>query len=359
MKNILSAILLLIICPIFAQNLKPHFDKEEYAELVKAFSRWGDSTAYKDIPESKKYKTTYRAKENGLVNCWEFYESEKHGVISIRGSIDQPLSWMANFNAAMIPAQGQLKLSDSLTYDYHFADNPRAGVHVGWAASCGFIINDITEKIKEKYAKGRRDFIIFGHSQGAAVAYLVTAQLKHYQQTGALPKDIQFKTYCSAAPKPGNLYFAYDYEASTQMGWSFTVVNAVDWVPELPVSIQSLEDFNNTNPFKNIHEIIKKRPLLEQPILKFVYSQLSKYNKKAVKRYQTFLGTFVSKAIGKQVHGYENPEYMHSNYYVRCGNYIILQPSDNYYTHFPDSDKSILVHHSLKAYLYLLKNLKI
>lgn len=345
--------------PFFAQNLKPGFDKKEYTELIYAFSRWQDSTCFKDIPESKKYKTVYRAKENGLANCWELYETEGHSVISIRGSINTPLSWMANFNAAMIPAQGQIKLCDTITYDYHFADNPRAGVHVGWASSCGYLIKDITSKIKEQYANGKHDFIIFGHSQGASIAFLITAQLKYYQKTGLLPKDIQFKTYCSAGSKPGNLYFAYDYEASTQMGWSFTIVNAADWVPELPVSIQSIGDFNKTNPFKDIKLRIRKRPLYQQPVLRFAYSQLTKFNKKAVRRYQTYLGTFVAKAIGSKVKGFKNPKYMDSNYYVRCGNAIILNPDEEYYTNFPDNDKTILVHHNLKAYLYLLEKLEL
>ena len=359
MKSLVFSLALLCAIPSFAQRLKPGFDKKEYAELLYAFSRWTDSTGFKDIPETKQYKTIYRAEERGLLNCWELYETEGHNVISIRGTRDKPLSWMANFHAAMIPAIGTLKLSDSLTYDYHFANNPRAGVHVGWAASCGFLVEDVTKKIREQYQKGVRDFIIFGHSQGAAISFLMTAQLKFYQTNGVLPEDIQFKTYCSAAPKPGNLYFSYDYEASTQIGWSLTVVNGADWVPELPVTIQSTEDFNLTNPFKNIHEMIKKRPLLERPIMEFVYSELTKYNRKAVKRYQTYLGKFVSKAIAKEVQGFEDPTYMHSNYYVRCGTAVILNPDAEYYTHFPDDDKKILVHHNLKAYLYLLEKLKI
>lgn len=359
MKYLFLSFAFLCMLSASAQRLKPGFDKKEYAELVYAFSRWNDSTGFKDIPETKRYKTTYRAQERGLMNCWELYETTGHNVISIRGTRDQPLSWMANFHAAMIPATGTLKLNDSLAYEYHFANSPRAGVHVGWAASCGFLIEEVAAKIKEQYGRGIRDFIIFGHSQGAAIAFLMTAQLKFYQTNGMLPEDIQFKTYCSAAPKPGNLYFSYDYEASTQMGWSLTVVNAADWVPELPVTIQSTEDFNTTNPFKGIHEMIKKRPLLERPIMEFVYSELTKYNRKAVKRYQTYLGKFVSKAIAKEIKGFEDPAYIHSNYYVRCGTAVILNPDADYYVHFPDDDKKILVHHSLKAYLHLLEKLKI
>ncbi len=90
-----------------------------------------------------------------------------------------------------------------------------------------------------------------GHSQGGAIAYLLTAHFYNLQQQGKLPADIRFKTYCSAAPKPGNLYFAYDYETTTRGGWACNVVNAADWVPETPFSVQTVSDFNTTNPFVN------------------------------------------------------------------------------------------------------------
>ncbi len=56
---------------------------------------------------------------------------------------------------------------------------------------------------------GIRNFYLLGHSQGAAINFLVTAHLRHLQKTGRIPADVRFKSYRSAAPKPGNLYFAY------------------------------------------------------------------------------------------------------------------------------------------------------
>jgi hypothetical protein len=69
--------------------------------------------------------------------------------------------------------------------------------------------------------------------------------------------------------------------------------------------------------------------------MEFVYSELTKYNHKAVKKYQTYLGHFVAKAIGHSLKGFEDPEYLHSNYYVRCGTSIILNPDAQYYQSFP------------------------
>ncbi len=122
--------------------------------------------------------------------------------------------------------------------------------------------NDIERNIKEQYANGIKDFIIAGHSQGAAVAFLLRSHLFYRTKEGALPKDIVYKTYCSAAPKPGNLYYAYDYDFINSGNWAFTVVNAADWVPETPFSIQQVTDFNALNPFSNIKKVLKKQKLL-------------------------------------------------------------------------------------------------
>jgi len=360
MKKFLLLALLTVPFVLVAQPLKPGFEKEEYKQLIRAFACWGDSTIYKGIPESTAYRTIYRSKTMGMENQWELYENHTHSVICLRGTANNKVSWMANFYAAMIPAQGQLQLNDTTRFDYHFADNPRAAVHVGWALSSCYLLKDIVPKVKEQYTKGFRAFMIFGHSQGAGLAYLITAQLRYYQKTGVIPKDIIIKTYCSAAPKPGNLYFAYDYEASTQPGWSYTVVNAADWVPEVPISIQTVSDFNTTNPFKDAKEKIKSLPFPQNKLMLFMHSQLTKYNRKALKKYKLFLGKIASRMVEKNVPGYKAPkDFYNSSNYMRCGNMIILNPDAEYYKKFPDIKDKIFQHHSLLAYLYLLDKLQI
>ena len=106
--------------------------------------------------------------------------------------------------------------------------------------------------------RGKKEFFITGHSQGGALAYLLTAHLLIMQENGIIPSDVRFKTYCSAAPKPGNLYFAYYYEKMTQQGWAYNTVNALDWVPESPFSIQTVNDFNAINPFRDAKKAMKK-----------------------------------------------------------------------------------------------------
>jgi predicted esterase len=65
----------------------------------------------------------------------------------------------------------------------------------------------ITFQLKTEINK--KESYIMGHSQGGAIAYLLTAHLLSLQKENKIPSEIVFKTYCSAAPKPGNLHFAY------------------------------------------------------------------------------------------------------------------------------------------------------
>lgn len=351
--------LLLLQLPLQAQVLKPGFDKAEYIELLKAYAGWRDSTFRRNIEPTKVYETVYHSPETGLENSWQLLRSkeEKVAVISVRGTTQSTNSWLENFYAAMVPAKGELKLTKAYTFNYNLSENPKAAVHVGWLVATGFLSQDMLPQIDSTYNAGTKDFIILGHSQGGAIAYLLTSHLNNLVKTGRLPKDIQFKTYCSAAPKPGNLYYAYEYENLTSGGWAFNVVNTADWVPETPVSIQTMEDFNTTNPFTNAESELKNRPLAQRLVLKHAFNQLTKHTRKAQKRYEQYLGNQAYKFVQKQLQEYDQPEYYNSNHYVRTGSFIILMADEAYYKRFPDNEKRVFVHHMLQPYLYLAEKL--
>jgi predicted lipase len=242
MKNTLKCLVLLLFISIGskAQSWKPGFDKQEYIELLKVNAMFGDSTFRKNVPTPSHSKFLYRSAVVGLENRWDLYlRDDNVAIISIRGTTASKESWMANFYSAMVPAIGFLQLSKTDTFRYHLADNPKAAVHIGWLISTAYLSPSIVTKIDSLYKAGIKRFIITGHSQGGAIAYLLTAHLYDLRNKNIIPKDIEFKTYCSAGPKPGNLYFAYDYEHETQGGWAFNVVNTADWVPETPVTIQT------------------------------------------------------------------------------------------------------------------------
>ena len=351
----------LVTLTVLGQQLKPGFDKNEYKELMLISAR---TTAvpsyYKDFPEPSNFKMIYQSQPIGLDNLWDLWTNDKNGaVISIRGTTEKPESWLANFYAAMVPAKGELKLNDKEVFNYQLATNPKAAVHVGWLISTAYLSKEIVPKIKELYRKGTKDFLIIGHSQGGAISFLLTSYLYNLQQLDQLPKDIRFKTYCSAAPKPGNLYYAYEYESMTQGGWGYNVVNAADWVPEMPISIQTLKDFNNVNPFTNAKEIIKKQKFPKNLVLKHILRKLDNPTKQAQKNYEKYLGEMTSKIVKQNIKDFTPPIYYSSNHYVRTGATIALLPTDEYLKKYPDDPKKLFPHHMHPQYLYLLERMSV
>lgn len=345
---------------LLSQVLKPGFDKQEYKELMYISTR---TTAvpdyYQNFPEPSDFKMVYQSQPIGLDNFWDLWVSEDNrAVISIRGTTAKPESWLANFYAAMVPAKGKLQLPDSDEFVYELASSPKAAVHVGWLLSMAYLCREMIPLIRQYYQQGIKDILIIGHSQGGAISFLLTAHLCDLQRKNELPSDIRFKTYCSAAPKPGNLHFAYEYEATTYGGWAFNVVNAADWVPETPMSIQTLNDFNDINPFINAKSAIKKQKFPKNIALKYIYNQLDKPTKKAQKKYERYLGNMTSKIIRDNIPGYTTPDFYKSNHYVRTGTTIILLPDEEYYKAYPNDPSQFFMHHPHEPYLLLLEKLK-
>lgn len=348
--------------PAAAQTtrLKPGFDKAEYQELIYMHALLYD-TAMVDrtkfiVPRPTKFKSIYSSPVMGLDNKWELWKNDGAiAAINLRGTTTNAVGWLENFYAGMVPAHGELKIDKNYTFAYNLADNPMAAVHIGWLVGTAYLAKDIVPRIDSLYKTGIRDFLIMGHSQGGALCYLMTAHFYSLQKQGLLPKDIRFKTYASAAPKVGNTYFAYEYEHAVDGGWGFNVVNSADWVPEVPFTVQTLADFNTTNPFKNIDGIIRKQKLVARIGLRHAYKGLKKPSEKAQRNYEKYLGRYAGKMVVKNLPEYQQPVYFKSSNYVRTGPTILLLADAGYYKQFPDSDKQPFVHHGLHPYLHLLE----
>ena len=361
MKNFTTIVIAIIwgitMSPVFSQTLKPYFDKEEYKELlyISAKTNTPDSVVFK-IPPPEHHKLIYRSAATELDNRWDLWVNNSNtvAVISVRGTTSKAESSLANLYAAMVPAKGELVLNTDDTFSYNLAQDKKAAVHIGWLLSMALLSKDIVPQIDSVYKSGIKDIIIIGHSQGGAISYLLTAYLHNLQEQKKLPADIQFKTYCSAAPKPGNLFFAYYYESITN-NWAFNVVNSADWVPETPISIQTLNDFNETNLFKNAESQIDKLKFPKNLILKKVYKKLDKPTKKAQQSYEKYLGEMTSKVIQKKLPNFSPPQYVNSNNYVRTSNTVTLYAHENYYKKFPKESDKFWIHHNFDAYLFLLK----
>lgn len=354
---------LLFICLQFlysflsAQTLKPGFDPKEYLNVLSiSFGKYDSIAKLKGgVPE---YKRIYRSPVKGLDNRWDLWQSSdtKTTLINIRGTIASTPSWLANIYSAMVPAKGTVQFNDSTSFSYQLATDSTATVHVGWLLSLGSIVGDMEQKIKDQYAKGVKDFILSGHSQGAGITFLVRSYLYYRTKEGALPADITYKTYCSAAPKPGNLQYVYDYDFINKGGWSFTVVNAADWVPETPYSIQKLNDINPMNPFVNIKSVLKKQKYFVRLYARGVYNKMNRSTRKAAQRYEKYLGKKVGKQVRKIWPQLKHPGFAHTMNYSRAGTPIILLPDAAYYERFPnDAGKGygIWKHHVFEAYWLL------
>ncbi len=334
----------------FSQPLRPGFDREEYLELMRISVRTANDTAYSIKYEPPRdFRSHYRSAPMALDNLWDLWTNDNgRAVISMRGTTPNADSWLENVYAVMVPAQGKLKLGKAGAFDNYLAPHPRAAVHAGWLVGMAFLANEIVPKIDSLQSAGINQFIIVGHSQGGALAYLL--QLSN---SGRLQAGMQLKTYCSAAPKPGNRHFAYGYEASIQAGWAFNMVNAADWVPEVPFSIRTINDFNPTNLLVNASKIIKKQPFAERMAMKHVYKKLDKPTRKAQANYEKYPGAITEKMVVSKIEGLEVPEYAHTDNYVRTGTTIVLTPDGTYYSTFKDDPANIFVHHYHDAYMQL------
>jgi hypothetical protein len=352
--KICTIFFLLSLSPVFAQPLVPGFNKQEYISLIRISAAQAGMLHDEEEADSSTYSKNYQSPELGLLNQWELWTNHNGvAVISIRGTVRDYISWLENFYAAMVPAKGSLQLEKNYRFDYNLAGDSKAAVHTGWLIGTGMLVRDMLPKIDSLYHSGIKNLLIMGHSQGGAIAYLLTSHLYSLRNEGKIPSDIVIKTYCSAAPKPGNLYYAYAYEAMTE-GWAFNVVNAADWVPEMPVSVQTTTDYNYINPFFHAADIINSQTLVKRIILKRALRKLSDPQRKSQEEYLHYLGDEIYTLVKRALPEYEKPVYFKSINYVRTGKTIVLLPDEAYYSVFPDDLQHLFRHHLFEPYLFLI-----
>jgi pimeloyl-ACP methyl ester carboxylesterase len=347
-----------LVIELRAQGLKHGFNPEEYLELMKVSARFAQDTAYlSSVPTPKFFDKVYDSPEMGLKNKWQLWidQDSNTALVSIRGTAGDPSSWLENFYSAMVPAKGELRLASDFRFDYQLATNPRAAVHVGWLLATAFIARDLEPRLDSIYRAGTKNLLIIGHSQGGGIGYLLTAHLWMLRKQGKIPTDWTIKTYCSAAPKPGNLFFAMDYENLTQDGWAYNVVNSSDWVPQTPFSIQTIKDFNAVNPFTDVEKILKKQKFPQRLLFRHVYNKLDKPTRKASRNFEKYLGDKATGIVQKYLPEFEKPTFAGTMDYSRAGNTISLTPDEAYLEKYPDDPQKIFMHHFHLPYMELVQ----
>lgn len=356
MPRVLVALLFFISQALLSQNtLKPVFDASEFLDVLHLeWAHQDSSSRYKPAIMPTRYKRVHRSPEVGLNNKFDFWLREDSiGVICLRYTVGGT-SWLENFYSGMIKAEGSLGVNDSTIFNYKFSKDAKALVHHGWAIGISYLAPLVTQTINEYYKKGVKEFIIVGHSQGAALSFLMRSYLQ-YAPDSIVPKDITYKIYASAAPKPGNLFYSYDFDFITRNGWAYRIVNTYDWVPETPFSIQTIGDLHPTNPFAKRKELMNRR--VNNPIVRWYVNHAIKdmegAAQKTNRKYKKYLSKRMGRFINKSLAQYQCPKIEESNFYMPTGSPIILQPDSSYDEKFKFDGKNVFLHHMFEPYIYL------
>lgn len=358
MKKIILLILSCIILKfnVQAQKFDAGFEAAEYADLLHFYFKGFSDTGFAKLKNgvlNYKYEHLFISPEVGLKNKCEMYlRNDKTAILNLRGTVAKPESWLANFFSVMIPAKGNLSINDTTNFEYTVAENDNAYVHAGWMISMAHLATYFNQCIDSLIAKGVNNFIITGHSQGGALSFLTTSYL-HYKYKQKFPL-VRFKTYASAAPKPGNLFYAYDFDFITSNGFGFRVINTEDWVPESPLTVQTIQDINEANPIKDAKKILKGQQFFVRLYLNSIYNKMDNASTKTMKRYKKYLGTKLYSFVKKSLPQIQIPKLINSSNYMTAGSPIILKPNAAYKEKFAFTGSNYFVHHMLEPYLFLL-----
>jgi hypothetical protein len=195
----------------------PDFEIAE-AQAMMAMCGWLEGAppppmAQMNFPDD--WVSLYQSPQLGIFdNVWQILHNPKSNpqryAILIRGTVDASGSIVDDLLSVMIAASGTV-----LGHPYRFANDPQAGVHLGFALAALVVLWDPTDGILARMAqlcpKGSEVYIA-GHSQGASIATLILSFLSNLPPGQSLGHA--YKTYVFALPKPGNSHYASEYNAS-------------------------------------------------------------------------------------------------------------------------------------------------
>ncbi len=187
---------------------------------------------------------------------WQLWKKTAPGgpyAVIVRGTVDTAGSILEDVFALLLQATGSITLAGH-ALPYKFAADPKAGVHAGFALGAllllEFPVVGILAQIKARVPRGSKIYIA-GHSQGAAVATLLRSYLHYGPHRPA--KNFSYKTYVFAQPKPGNDHYASDFGSQfSNNGLAYRLTNSLDWVPQVPFTIEVPSDLNTPNPLTTV-----------------------------------------------------------------------------------------------------------
>uniref|UniRef100_E6QDV4 Fungal lipase-type domain-containing protein n=1 Tax=mine drainage metagenome TaxID=410659 RepID=E6QDV4_9ZZZZ len=182
---------------------------------------------------------------------WKMGESARYAVV-VRGTIPRGASIIEDLlSTTMNAAEVSIPLSRQQTLNFPLAITEGAAVHAGFTLGLAALIFDKTDGIVQQLQSlpSGSEILVVGHSQGSAIATLLHSFL-HYAASdprfGLDEKGFSVKSYVFAQPKPGNWQYSLDLaQVAANKGLTFCVNNTLDWVPQVPLALQSLDEITN------------------------------------------------------------------------------------------------------------------
>ncbi len=237
-------------------TIAPGYDRQEARELL-ALCAYVEAGVQPPIPDPRPawtlvFDSPVIGPFENKCQLWQ-RTADKRFAIALRGTVAEGGSILEDLISLMIKAEGSLSVG-GIHCPYKLASDVDAGVHLGFAAGTLLLLsnptNGILAQLPAHGVVAGSDIYITGHSQGAAMATLLRS---YFEYAGSLPANCSVKTYVFAQPKPGNQHYADDFESrfcGSQM--AFRVTNTLDWVPQVPFTLQFIDDIDKPNPLSVI-----------------------------------------------------------------------------------------------------------
>ena len=227
-------------------------------------------------------------------------------------------------------------------------------MHYGFALGLFALLDDpangILARIKANIPAGSQLYVT-GHSQGAAIATLLRSYL-HYK--GGLPDGCTVKTYVFAQPRPGNAHYAQDFEKQfSTPGLAFRVTNTLDWVTEVPFTVQLIDDIDKPNPVSvlGLSFFLHTVKAALDPLLELLYSLIERHTRS---HFQPVAASLVRAGVSTEPRGANAPsaldftvKFLGSLNYVGAGTEYPLTgiPAQG-----PDAQDFLFEHHATTYY---------
>jgi hypothetical protein len=195
---------------------------------------------------------------NNAWRLWRNHTAPDTYAVVIRGTVEKSSSILQDVvttsisaEKAVIKAWADSAAGEAGYISFKLADAAKSETHIGFTYGLAVLMfasdTGILRTLRDQVPVGSK-LLITGHSQGAAIATLTHAFL-HYAINDPVDryelreKNYSLKSYVFAQPKPGNWQFALDFaRVAGSRGTAFTVNNSRDWVTQVPLSIEFLDE---------------------------------------------------------------------------------------------------------------------